>query len=300
VHDPGPGAFALESPCPSALSSTFMPYADLGTLRLYYEITGSGPPLVLIAGWTLNTHFWDALTPSLAQAYTVLAYDVRGTGRSTSDSSLEYSRVADAEDLALLLDFLRIERVHLVGHSKGARIALTFAMLHPERALTVTAIGSAEPHGAPVGQRAFRPIAQAWVFKAREIAMREGPAAAAAYLAKGKLFGKLRASVEGVRQLHRAMEGYAAADLVSTTPRREVNSTALVKNLTMPVLFLVGEEDPFLQECEYAHGHLSTSVLLVVPGGGHMLPLEAPTLVSNSILHWLATGDPRPDPGVNQ
>jgi 2-succinyl-6-hydroxy-2,4-cyclohexadiene-1-carboxylate synthase len=266
-----------------------MPYANLGTLRLYYEITGSGPSLVLIAGWTLNTHFWDALTPSLSRRHSVLAYDVRGTGRSTSDSSLEYSRVADAEDLAHLLDDLQIERAHLVGHSKGARIALTFAMLHPERALTVTAIGSAEPHGAPDGQRAFRPIAQAWVFKAREIAMRVGPDAATAYLAQGKLFGKLRTSVEGVRRLHRAMEGYAAADLVSDTPRREVDSAALVANLNMPILFLVGQDDPFLQECEYAHGQLSTSVLLVVPGGGHMLPLEAPGPVAQCILHWLAT-----------
>jgi pimeloyl-ACP methyl ester carboxylesterase len=235
-----------------------MPYATLGNLRLYYDITGSGPPLVLIAGWTLNTHFWDALTPILARSHAVVAYDVRGTGQSTSDSSLEYSRVADAEDLAHLLDFLHIERAHLVGHSKGARVALTFAMLHPDRALTVTAIGSAEPHGAPAGHRAFRPIAQAWVFKAREMALKEGPAAATAYLAKGKLFGKLRASVEGVRQLHRSMEGYAAADLVSTTPRREVDTAALVGNLTMPVFFLVGQEDPFLQECEYAHGQLST------------------------------------------
>ena len=275
-----------------------MPYADLGSVRLHYEITGSGPPLVLIAGWTLNTHFWDALLPRLAQAYAVLAYDVRGTGESTSDSSLEYSRVADAEDLARLLDVLQIEQAHLVGHSKGARIALTFAMLHPERALTVTAIGSAEPHGAREGQRPFRPIAQAWVFKAREIAMKEGPDAAAAYLAKGKLFGKLRASVEGVRQLHRAMEGYGAADLVSTTPRRELDSAALAKNLTMPVFFLVGKEDPFLEECEYAYQHLGTSVLLIVPGAGHMLPLEAPTLVANSILHWLATGDPGVNPSV--
>lgn len=297
--NPGCGVCGLGSPAHQALTVIFMPYATLGNLRLHYDITGAGPPLVLIAGWTLNARFWDALTPSLAQAYTVLAYDVRGTGRSTSDASLEYSRVADAEDLAHLLDFLQIERAHLVGHSKGARVALTFAMLHPERTLTATAIGSAEPHGAPAGQRAFRPIAQAWVFKAREIAMKEGPAAATAYLAKGKLFGKLRASVEGVRQLHRAMEGYAAADLVSVTPRREVDSAALVENLTMPVLFLVGQEDPFLQECEYAHHRVSTSDLLVVPGAGHMLPLEAPALVAHVILHWLATGDPHMDLGAD-
>lgn len=274
-----------------------MPYADLGSLRLHFEITGSGPPIVLIAGWTLNTHLWDALMPTLSQAHTVVAYDVRGTGRSTSDANLEYSRVADAEDLVCLLDSLQIERAHIVGHSMGARVALTFAMLNPKRALTVIAIGSAEPHGAHQGQRPFRPIAQAWVKKARDIALTEGPSAAIVYLSKGKLFGKLRASVEGVHLLHRAMEGYEAADLVSTIPRREVDNVVLAKNLTMPVYFLVGQEDPFLQECEYAHHHLSTSVLRVIPGSGHMLPLEDPKLVAQTILHWLATGDPGPDPG---
>jgi pimeloyl-ACP methyl ester carboxylesterase len=273
-----------------------MPFADLGSLRLHFEMTGSGPPVVLIAGWTLNTHFWDALVPTLSRTHTVVTYDVRGTGRSTSDPSLEYSRVADAEDLARLLDSLKIERAHLVGHSKGARVALAFAMLNPQRALSVIAIGSAEPHGAHQGQRAFRPIAQAWVHKAREIALAEGPRAAVAYLSKGKLFGRLRTSVEGVRQLHRAMEGYEAADLVSTTPRRELDGVVLARNLTMPVFFLVGQEDPFLQECEYAHHHLGTSVLRVIPGSGHMLPLEDPELVAGAILSWLALDDPGTNP----
>jgi len=264
-----------------------MPFADLGSLHLHYELTGSGPPMILMAGWTLNTRFWDGVAPLLSKDYSVVAFDLRGTGRSTSDPELEYSRMADAEDLARVMDHLGIERAHLVGHSKGARVALTFAMLNPYRALSVTAIGSAEPHGAPEGQRAFRPIAHAWVQKARDMALRDGPRAAAAFLAQGKLFGKLRTSPEGVRRLHHAMEGYEAADLVSMTPRRELDTEALVPNLTMPILFLVGESDPFLPECQYAHERISTSVFKVIPGSGHMLPLEKPPLVASTILDWL-------------
>ena len=119
------------------------------------------------------------------------------------------------------------------------------------------------------------------------MALNEGPRAATAFLAQGKLFGKLRTSAEGVRRLHSAMEGYEAADLVSMTPRREVDTEALVTNLTMPILFLVGESDPFLPECEYAHHRLSTSVLKIIPESGHMLPLEKPPLVASTILDWL-------------
>lgn len=273
-----------------------MPFAELGSLRLHYERTGSGPPVILMAGWTLNTRFWDGVTPLLSKSRAVVAFDARGTGRSTSDPSLEYSRVADAEDLKGLLDHLGIQGAHLVGHSKGARVALTFAMLNPSRTLSVTAIGSAEPHGAPQGQRAFRPIAHAWVQRAREMALSDGPRAAAAYLAQGKLFGKLRTSAEGVRRLHSAMEGYEAADLVSAVPRREMDTEKFVSNLTMPILFLVGESDPFLPECEYAHDRLATSVLKIVQGAGHMLPLEKPPLAAHTILDWLSRVSQGPVP----
>lgn len=265
-----------------------MPFADLGPVRLHYELGGEGPPVVLIAGWALNTHFWEGVLPFLEPSHSVLRYDVRGTGRSASDTDIEYSRVADAEDLLGLMDRLKIAKAHLVGHSKGARISLIFAMLHPERVLTVTAIGSAEPHGALPGERAFRPIAHAWVVKAKEVAQNEGREAAARYLAQGKLFGKLRTSVEGMRRLHRAMEGYSASDLLSTVAKREVDTDSLAPRLVMPVHFVVGTEDPFLSECEYAHRRVPTSVLTKLSGAGHMVPFEEPGLIGPLVQRFIS------------
>ena len=274
-----------------------MPFADVGPVRIYYEWSGIGSPVVLIAGWALNTHFWEGVVPYLSSTHAVLRYDVRGAGRSSSDTDIEFSRAADADDLCALLDRLKIGQAHLVGHSKGARIALIFAMLHPERVLSVTAIGSGEPHGSLPGQRAFRPIAQAWVGKARDVAHNEGAEAAAKFLAQGKLFGKLRTSVEGMRRLHRAMEGYSAADLLSTVPKREVDTDKLASRLTMPIQFLVGEEDPFLSECEYAHRRLPTSVLYRIPSAGHMVPFERPDLIGPPIRAFITPemeGQPPP------
>ncbi len=269
-----------------------MPFADLGAIRLYYEASGEGTPTILIPGWTLNTHLWDGVETSLGSVLKVIKYDVRGAGQSISDPSLEYSRAADIEDLAAFMDHLRLERAHLVGHSKGARIACMFSMLYPHKVLSVTAIGSAEPHGVLEGARSFRPIAQAWVIKARDMAAKEGIPAALTYLAQSKLFGRLRTSVEGVRRLHRAMEGYAGADLISLTPRREIDLSHLAPKLTMPVQFVVGDEDPFLPECRYAHSLIPGSDLVILRGSGHMVTIEKPDVVAAQILQFIASTSP--------
>lgn len=264
-----------------------MPFLEAGRVALHYEISGQGPPLVLIPGWTLNTRLWDFVLPSLEERFRVIRYDVRGAGRSTSDPSLEFSRVVDAEDLCALLDHLGLERAALVGHSKGARIALVFAMRWPERARAVVAAGSAEPRPLPGTATTFSPIVTAWLGKIRETARREGVDKALEKLSRGSLFGRLRTSVEGLRTLRTAMEGYAGADLLSDVPPRRIDTAAECRNLTMPVLFLVGGEDPFLSECQYAHARLPSSSLKIVSGAGHMLPLEAPGEFSAAILDFL-------------
>ena len=264
-----------------------MPHLDLGSLQIHYQIAGSGPPLVLIPGWTLNLHLWDEMAPLLEQHYRVIRYDPRGAGRSSSNPDLEYSRLADAEDLGALLHRLGIAKAHLVGHSKGARIALTFAMTCPERALSVAAIGFAEPH--PEGSGAsFRPIAAQWVANAAKTAREEGPEAAVRNLGRARLFGKLRSSPEGLRHLRLAMEGYTAADQLSEAPKRSCDTEAGASRLAMPILFLAGEEDPFLEECRYAHERLPSSHLVVLPRCGHMAPVERPRAVADALQAFLS------------
>lgn len=267
-----------------------MPFAEIGPLRLHYEVDGSGPPLILIPGWTLNTRFWDPVSEALASTHRVIRYDVRGAGGSTSDPDLEYSRLADSDDLAGLMDHLGLPAAHLVGHSKGARIALCFAMRWPQRALSVCALGSAEPAPLPDQGPTFRPVAEAWVGRARQIARDGGPAAAVEMLSRARLLGKVRTSPEGVRLLRLATEGYGAADLVSEVPARTFNSRQNAEKLTMPILFLAGEEDPFLPECQFAQAHIPSSRLEILTRCGHMAPLERPRAVSQAILHFL-TGD---------
>ncbi len=265
-------------------------------LALAYEVAGvpSGPPVVLVPGWTLNARLWDPVAPALEDRYRVVRYDPRGSGRSTSDPRLEYSRAADAEDLRALLDGMEIARAHLVGHSKGAQLCGVFAMQHPERVASLTYVGSAEPQGGPEQERRFRPIASAWVRRVKEVARTQGVEAALPLLQDARLFGKLRASAEGLRRLRRATEGYTGADLLSETPARAFDTEAHAAALAMPVLALCGEEDPFLDECRYAASRIPGARLSMLPRCGHLPMLECPEPFRRELRRFLdaASGNP--------
>jgi pimeloyl-ACP methyl ester carboxylesterase len=109
-----------------------MPLAAVDGIDLYYEDTGSGPPLLLIAGLSGNTLGWAMLLPALAQYFRVIAFDNRGAGRSSTPPG-PYTTREMADDAAALLDHLGIERAHVIGLSLGGMIAQELALAHPER-----------------------------------------------------------------------------------------------------------------------------------------------------------------------
>jgi pimeloyl-ACP methyl ester carboxylesterase len=104
---------------------------------LYYESCGTGKPLILIHGGQLDCRMWDDQFQQFSQYFQVVRYDVRGYGKS----DLPTRPYADEEDLLGLLQFLHIDKAHLVGLSLGGRIAIDFALQHPERVRSVVAAG---------------------------------------------------------------------------------------------------------------------------------------------------------------
>jgi 3-oxoadipate enol-lactonase len=97
--------------------------------RIYYEVEGSGPPVVLIHAGVANLRMWDDQATALRDAYRVIRYDTRGFGRTETDA-VEFSNRAD---IAALLDHLGEESAHVVGFSRAGSIALDFAIEYPDR-----------------------------------------------------------------------------------------------------------------------------------------------------------------------
>src|SRR6185436_18293307 len=107
-------------------------YAPVNGLKMYYEIHGDGLPLVLIhgGGSTIQTSFGKIL-PLLAEHYKVIAVELQAHGH-TSDRDSPESFEQDADDVAALLQFLKINKAHILGFSNGGNTAMQIAIRHPE------------------------------------------------------------------------------------------------------------------------------------------------------------------------
>lgn len=112
-----------------------MPKADINGIRYSYEVVGNGEPIVLICGFGGSLHFWKKATEALAQHYTVISVDNRGSGLTECD--LHFSIDDMADDVAGLLDHLSIGSAHIVGWSLGSNVAQMVAIRHPEKTKTL-------------------------------------------------------------------------------------------------------------------------------------------------------------------
>jgi pimeloyl-ACP methyl ester carboxylesterase len=108
---------------------------------LWYDDTGSGPPVVLLHEGVVDSRSWDPVVPLLAGSHRVLRYDQRGFGRSPAPTR-PYSVV---DDLVSVLDAAGVARAALVGCSRGGNIALTAALDRPERVSALVLAGSGLP-----------------------------------------------------------------------------------------------------------------------------------------------------------
>jgi pimeloyl-ACP methyl ester carboxylesterase len=130
-------------------TSIRVPGADgLGLHAL--EWSRDGVPLLLVHGFGNEAHVWDDVAPALAPYYRTLALDLRGHGDSDRDPEARYDYDAHVADLETATAALGIERLVLVGHSLGGRVAIRFAGRHPERVAGLVIVDSApelDPRG---------------------------------------------------------------------------------------------------------------------------------------------------------
>jgi len=109
-----------------------MPKQKIDAGTLYYEVRGSGEPLLLIAGLGADNSCWSGVVKRFSSRFQTIVFDNPGSGRSSNFRKPHTIRHL-AADAASLLDYLGIERAHLIGHSMGGYIAQEFAINYPGR-----------------------------------------------------------------------------------------------------------------------------------------------------------------------
>jgi pimeloyl-ACP methyl ester carboxylesterase len=106
-------------------------YAEVNGLNIYYEIHGSGQPLVLLHGAYMTIDLMGEIVPALAESRQVIAVELQGHGHTADiDRPLSYELMAD--DIAALIEHLAFEKADLFGYSMGGGVALQVAIRHPE------------------------------------------------------------------------------------------------------------------------------------------------------------------------
>jgi pimeloyl-ACP methyl ester carboxylesterase len=117
-------------------------YAPVNGLKMYYEIHGSGEPLVLLHGaFMAVTGDWMDWVDELAKTRKVIAVEMQGHGRTADiERDLTYDNLSD--DVAALLDYLKIPSADIVGYSLGGGVAIDTAIRHPEKVRKVVSISA--------------------------------------------------------------------------------------------------------------------------------------------------------------
>lgn len=130
-------------------------------VKIAYATRGEGEPVVLIHGWLASAGLnWElpGISTALAKDFRIIEMDVRGHGLSEKPKKEELYGEELVEDVARLLDHLKIQKAHIVGYSMGGIIAGKFAVKHPDRVHSVTLGGMGWLQQGGLGQWFFNQI----------------------------------------------------------------------------------------------------------------------------------------------
>jgi pimeloyl-ACP methyl ester carboxylesterase len=121
-------------------------HAPVNGLNMYYEVHGSGDPVVLLHGSFMTiTNNWTGWIGELSKTRTVIAVEMQGHGR-TADIRRDFSYENLADDVAALLDYLKVPSADLIGYSMGGGVAMQCAIRHPQKVRKVVSISAVFRH----------------------------------------------------------------------------------------------------------------------------------------------------------
>ena len=268
--------------------------ADDG-VRLYYEETGSGTPLVFVHEFAGDVRSWEPQMRHFSRLYRCIAYNARGYPPSdVPEDVARYSQERAREDIRAVLDALGIARAHIVGLSMGAFATLHFGMKYATgagaRALSLTVAGGGYgAHPAHHAQFQADSLANARLIRAKGMAhlaatYGEGPTRVQFALKDPRGFAEFRERLAEHSAVGSAntMEGYQGQrpSLYALTEE--------MRRIGVPTLILAGdEEEPCLEACLLMKRCIPAAGLAILPKSGHVINLEEPALFNQLLGDFL-------------
>jgi pimeloyl-ACP methyl ester carboxylesterase len=269
---------------------------QVGKLAIAVTDVGDGPPLVLLHGLACGRRMWFHQIRALRSRFRVIAYDLRGHGRTDAPAvSADYSAAHLARDLVGVLDVLKIERAAVVGFSLGGAPALALAASKPERVshLVLADVGAGADD--PVKIEA---LARQWV----------------TLIDRGRLDDlvceMLRCEFYKVYARRNVRCRNHMAALIRATPinglrytlaevlmkRKSLfRLTGVLKSVAVPTLVMAGQYDYVCSKGTRVLAQaIPNATLKLIADSGHMAPLEQPAAFSAAVLEFLTAELQRP------
>ncbi|PYM77949.1 MAG: hypothetical protein DME03_02250 [Candidatus Rokuibacteriota bacterium] len=271
-----------------------MPFARAhDKVRIYYEVHGSGTPLVLAYGIGGNVEMWDVNRDALAARHRLVLWEPRGHARSDSpEDPAKYSFERWVLDLQAVLDRLGIKKAHVGGLSLGAGIATRFALRFPARVRSLVVTNSSSAAGLPLSVENL-------VMRARsiEITLTKGMDAMAEYaMAANPNLSERLALDPGARaefyEEYRRLSPIGYANSLRALIAMD-HITDQLRRLRMPVLLIGADRDPSLEPMKVMHRRVRGSRLVVLSPASHFGNRDQPEAWNRTVLEFLARCDRR-------
>ncbi|MCA9499338.1 MAG: alpha/beta fold hydrolase [Nitrospira sp.] len=250
-----------------------------------YTDQGEGTPLVFVHAFPLSKAMWQPQVDALTDTYRVITIDLPGHGESDivlwNDTLDGY-----AKSIICLLDHLGIARAVFIGLSMGGYTVFSLYRHYPDRILGMVLADTRAQADSEEGKAGRQSMA--------EVAFKDGPSAIADIMLPKLLApSTIKDHAEIVEQVRQMILQTSTAaiviDLVAMAARPD--STDLLSTITCPTLVIVGENDVAtpVSESHYMTNRITGSILVTIPGAGHLSNFEQPAAFNEALRSFLTT-----------
>lgn len=257
---------------------------SLGRYRLRYLDEGVGPCVILIHGLAGDHSAWLAQVEALRNHYRVIAFDNRGAGKST-----QLDEPVTTEDLAAdtlsLMEYLKIERAHVVGRSMGGAVAQHMALQAPDRVLSL-ALCASFAQLDPLGRRVLSNMREAlewrmsWADHARHSVQN---------FVSADFFNKNPDQVGAIERLIGGETRLPACYIRQNEACQLHDTTGQLSRIRQPALIMAGENDPIcsLTATRVLQSGLPHATTEIFRNASHFFLMEQPVKFMKLLSNWL-------------
>jgi pimeloyl-ACP methyl ester carboxylesterase len=264
-----------------------MAYAIINKIRMHYQVTGKGDPVLLINGLSAPSVSWALQAKALSEHFSVVVFDNRGVGETDLPGEPVYSTGQLADDAAALLRYLKIGRAHVLGASMGGTIAMELALREPRlvRSLTLACTWAE-------GDARFLHTIESWISLAYRVPIEERYRNVLYPWLFTPAFFARKENVEQAFQRAIAYPHQTKPEAIERQGRGIMawNGTRVAKlgSIRVPTLVLVGKDDILTPPAfsKAVAGKIRGARLVVLPGG-HGFFLEHPELFNRTVVRFL-------------